>query len=203
MKKIITLALIVSTTLASAATENPLPNIKSNLENIFSTTVGSKSFQELKKNANDKNVDIDVAFDNYLIAKRNVAIARAQFNPITTGHLLGMSLGLTFLWAPIAIEGVLSIPTKIYDAAKNKHLERAALYNFYQAKNVLNNELAHLYYDILTHEALLKSIDQEIQVLTYQQEKHTTPTSSPDLETTKYIVKLNINYHYSLIQLHQ
>ena len=192
MKKILTLALIVSTTLASATTENPLPSVKSNLENILSPIAGRKSFPELKENANEKNLDIDVAFDNYLIAKRNVAVARARFNPITTGHLLGMSLGITFLWAPIAIEGVLSIPTKIYNVAKNKHLERAALYNFYQSRNVLNNELAHLYYDILTHEALLETIDQEIQVLNYQQERRASTSATPDLESQKYILKLSM-----------
>ena len=171
MKKLIAAALVLSMSVASANVVNPLPNVRGNLESMLKASEGRKTFSEMKKIANDRNTDVDIAFENYLIAKKNVSVARAQFNPITTGHLLGISMGLSYFWAPIAIEAVLSIPTKIYNVSKNKYLAKAALYNLYDARDVLNNELAHLYYDILTHEVILKTIDQEVQILTYQQER--------------------------------
>lgn len=173
MKRLMIIILVLTMSVANANVVNPLPTVKSNLDGMLKTVEGRKTFTEMKKIANDRNTDVDVAFENYIIAKRNVSVARAQFNPLTTGHLLGISLGLSYFWAPIAIEAVLSIPTKIYNVSKNKYLEKAALYNLYDARDVLNNELAHLYYDILTHEVILKTIDLEVQILTYQQQRWT------------------------------
>ncbi|MDD4975345.1 MAG: hypothetical protein PHY93_13380, partial [Bacteriovorax sp.] len=135
-------------------------------------------------------------FENYLIAKKNVSIARAQFNPITTGHLLGIAMGLSYLWTLLAIEAVLSIPTKIYNVSKNKYLTQVATYNLNEAREVLNNELAHLYYDILTHEVILKTIDQEIQILSYQEAKWTERKFSPERldELKKMILSLGMEH---------
>ncbi|MDO9182904.1 MAG: hypothetical protein Q7U04_10880 [Bacteriovorax sp.] len=192
MKKIMLLILVLSMGVVHADIVSPLPTVKNNLEEMLKVSAGRKNFNEMKIIANDKNTDVDVAFENYLIAKKNVSIARAQFNPITTGHLLGVSLGLTYLWAPVAIEAVLSIPTKIYNVSKNKYLSKVATYNLYEAREVLNNELAHLYYDILTHEVILKTIDQEIQILTYQEAKWTERKFSADrlADLKKWILRL-------------
>lgn len=194
MKKLIAAALVLSMSVASANVVNPLPSVKGNLEAMLKATEGRKTFSEMKKIANDRNTDVDIAFENYIIAKRNVSIARAQFNPITTGHLLGIAMGLSYFWAPIAIEAVLSIPTKIYNVSKNKYLEKAALYNLYDARDVLNNELAHLYYDILTHEVILKTIDLEVQILSYQQQRWIERKFAADriADLKKWILRLNI-----------
>ena len=148
----------------------------------------------MKTVANERNTDIDEAMENYIIAKKNVNVARAQFNPITTGHLLGIAMGVGYLWAPLAIDAVLSIPTKIYNVSKNKSLARSAEYNLYDARQQINNELAHLYYDILTHEVILKTIDLEMQILTYQEaqwkEKKYTPVRLADLK--KWILRLGM-----------
>ena len=173
MKMIIILTLLISVGIANADVLNPLPNLRVGLEQTLHSTQGRKTINEMKAIANERNTDIGVAFEDYLIAKKNVSIARAQLNPITTGHLLGMSLGLSYLWAPIAIEAILSIPTKIYNISKNKYLTKVANYNLNEAQGAIGNELAHLYYDILTHEVILKTIDQEIQVLTYREARWT------------------------------
>ncbi len=148
----------------------------------------------MKTVANERNTDIDEAMENYIIAKKNVNVARAQFNPITTGHLLGIAMGVGYLWAPLAIDAVLSIPTKIYNVSKNKSLARSAEYNLYDARQQINNEIAHLYYDILTHEVILKTIDLEMQILTYQEaqwkEKKYTPVRLADLK--KWILRLGM-----------
>lgn len=194
MKRLMIIILVLTMSVANANVVNPLPTVKSNLDGLLKATEGRKTFSEMKKIANDRNTDVDVAFENYIIAKRNVSVARAQFNPITTGHLLGISLGLTYFWAPIAIEAVLSIPTKIYNVSKNKYLEKAALYNLYDARDALNNELAHLYYDILTHEVILKSIDQEVAILTYQQQRWTERKFPADriADLKKWILRLGM-----------
>jgi hypothetical protein len=155
--------------LALAGNENPLSDLRVNLESTLIANESRHSLSELKTVASQRNVDIEVAFQNYIIAKKRVSVARAAFNPLTTGHLLGLAIGLNYLWAPIAIEAVTSIPTKIYNVSANKYLARAALYNSYQAKLVLNNELAHLYYDILTHEVMLKTIDEELTLLSFHE----------------------------------
>lgn len=195
MKKLLILTLALSMSLASAApVVSPLGTIKPNLESMLKSSAGRKNITEMKKVANERNTDVDVAFENYLIAKKNVSIARTQFNPITTGHLLGVAMGLTVFWAPIAIEAVLSVPTKIYNVSKNKYLAQVQYYNLQEAKAVLNNELAHLYYDILTHEVILKTIDQEIAILTYQEASWTERKFSPEriADLKKWILRLGM-----------
>jgi hypothetical protein len=171
MKNLMTFALLISFSFSVMAENetSPLVSLRSDLNSSLEVTNEKMSLKNLKTLADERNTDMDVAFENYIIAKRRVAVARAAFNPLTTGHALGIALGLTYLWAPIAIEAVLSIPTKLYNVSSNKYLAKAALYNSYDAKNAINNELAHLYYDVLTHEVLLKSVDKEIAVLMYQQ----------------------------------
>jgi hypothetical protein len=173
MKKLLLFALVLAMSMAQAEVVSPLPDLKPNLEAMLQTSAGRKNIIEMKKIASDNNTDIGVAFENYLIAKKNVSVARAQFNPITTGQLLGIALGLNYFWAPIAVEAVTSIPTKIYTVSKNKYLSKVAYYNLQDAREVINNEIAHLYYDILTHEVILKTIDQEIAITTYQEARWT------------------------------
>ena len=171
MKKLLILILVFAMTAASADIVNPLPTVRPNLESMLQESPARKNLTEMKAVANERNTEIDEAFENYIIAKKNVSVARAQFNPITTGHLLGVAMGLGYLWAPLAIDAVLSIPTKIYNVSKNNYLKKVAEYNLYDARQAINNEVAHLYYDILTHEVILKTIDLEMQILTYQEAK--------------------------------
>lgn len=171
MKKLIALFLVLTMGAASADVVSPLPTVASGLESMLQSSPARKNLIEMKAVANDRNTDIDEAMENYIIAKKNVNVARAQFNPISTGHLLGIATGIPYLWAPLAIDAVLSIPTKIYNVSKNKSLARAAEYNLYDARQHINNEVAHLFYDILTHEVILKTIDLEMQILTYQEAK--------------------------------
>lgn len=194
MKTLLILALVLSMGLANADVVSPLANVKPNLDGMLESSAGRKNIIEMKKIANERNTDVDVAFENYLIAKKNISVARAQFNPITTGHLLGISMGLSYFWAPIAIEAVLSIPTKIYNVSKNKYLSKVAYFNLQEAKSVLNNELAHLYYDILTHEVILKTIDQEIAILSYQEARWTERQFSAERisDLKKWILRLGM-----------
>jgi hypothetical protein len=171
MKKLIALILVLSMGAASADVVSPLPTVVQSLDGMLQPTSARKTLTDMKAVANERNTDIDEAMENYIIAKKNVNVARAQFSPITTGHLLGVAMGIPYLWAPLAIDAVLSIPTKIYGVSKNKSLARSAEYNLYDARQQINNELAHLYYDILTHEVILKTIDLEMQILTYQEAK--------------------------------
>jgi hypothetical protein len=167
--KITLMATLSWNTLAFAGNEeNPMAHLRANLDSTL-TTVSGSNLEDLKAVANDKNTDIEIAFQNYLIAKKRVSVARAAFNPVTTGNLLGLALGLNYLWVAVAVEAVTSIPTKMYNVSSNKYLAKAALYNSYEAKLALTNELSHLYYDILTHEVILKSIDQELAILLYHQ----------------------------------
>ena len=197
MKVIFKSILIVAlswNTIVLADNESPISGLRSNLESSLVASDGRNSLEAMKSVANDRNTDIEIAFQNYLIAKKNVSIARAAFNPITSGQVLGIALGVTYLWAPIALEAVLSIPTKIFNVSSNKYMEKAALYNSYEAKLALTNELSHLYYDVLTHEVILKSIDQELAILMFQQSSlEKTPNSASrvnDLKTSIISLKM-------------
>lgn len=192
---LLTFSLIISmASSAFAEVVNPLPTVRANLESFFDNSAERKTFAQMKKLADDRNTDIDIAIENYLIAKKNVNVARAAFNPVSTGHMLGISLGLNYFWAPLAIDAVLSIPTKLYNVSKSKHLAQAQAHNLTDAKNTINNELAHLYYDILTHELILRSIDLEIDILTYQESKwleRELPESRVN-DIRKWILRLGI-----------
>ena len=167
MKKIMSLALTLSFSLSVMANTSPLENLRSDLNSSVAQTENRLTLVDLKTKAEESSTDIGVAFENYLIAKKRVNIARAQLNPLNTGHALGIALGLSYLWAPIAVEAVLSIPTKLYNISSNKSLAEAARYNSKEARDAIKNEVAHLYFDVLTHEVLLKSLDREIDILLY------------------------------------
>jgi hypothetical protein len=196
MKKIsfLTLVMLLNTAPVFSSSVNPLDTLEANLRNSVQRVDGRKSLSQMKALANEKNVDVEVAFQNYIIAKKNISVARAAFNPLTTGHLLGLALGLNYLWAPIAVEAVLSIPMKIHNVEKNTYLEKASVFNLYDAREVLNNEMAHLYYDILTHEAILKSIDQEILVLSFHEGELTKRKAGADRieDTQRSILEMSL-----------
>lgn len=197
MKKIniIFLTLALSTTSVFAREEiKPFQTLTKDLEAMLTSTSEQKTLSDMKAVALKQNTDVEIAFQNYLIAKKQVSIARAAFNPITTSTALGLALGMNFLWAPIALDAVLSIPMKIYDVKSNKYLETAALYNTYEARQALNNEMAHLYYDLLTHKILLKTIDEEIEVRYYQQSTFSkSPLNKVSLDyANQFILKLKI-----------
>lgn len=196
MKKILIVWLcLISLTLGAQAQEvSPLENLRLDIDNLLTSSPSAKTFEDVKKLADENNKDIDVALENYIIAKKNVSVARAQYNPVTTGHLLGISLGLTYLWAPLAVEAVLSLPTKYYNVSKNKYISYAQANNVNEARNVLKNEVGHLYFDTLTHEMILRSIDLEVEILTYQEarwtEKEFSKARINDLK--KWLLRLNI-----------
>lgn len=169
LKISLVMILSLSKTAYAEIKANPMANLRANLETSLVSTDDEATLKEMKVVANERNVDIEVAFQNYIIAKERVSIARSAFNPLTTGHVLGLALGVNYLWTPLAIEAVLSIPTKFHNVKVNKFLSRAEFYNSQQAKLALNNEMSHLYYDILTHEVILKSIDQELALLNYHE----------------------------------
>lgn len=168
MKKILILVLALNSFSLLAETSSPLVELRTDIENVLVNNGPRKSLEEAKKLADDKNLDIDYAIENYIIAKKNVSVARAQFNPVTTGNILGISMGLTYLWVPLAVDAVLSVPTKFYTVKRNKHIANAEAFNLVAVKNEIKNEVAHLYFDILTHEAILKTIDLETTILNYQ-----------------------------------
>ncbi len=194
MKKLLVLILVLAMGVANAEIASPLPYVKPSLDEMLLSSPARKDLKAMKAVANDRNTEIGGAVENYIIAKKNVSVARAQFNPITTGHLLGIAMGINFLWAPLAVDAVLSIPTKIHNVRKNKHLARSAEYNLYDVRQAINNEVAHLYYDILTHEVILKTIDLETEVLKYQEAKWIANKYSPArlAEQRKYILRLGM-----------
>jgi hypothetical protein len=173
MKSLLILLVALSLGLGNAFAEDngPLSTLEGKLGSMLKNVEGRKTLENMKTVANDRNTEVEVAFQSYIIAKKNITIARAAFNPITTTQLLGLSLGWGYLWAPMIADAVLSIPMKIYDVQKNKYLAQTAINNLHEARDVLNNELAHLYYDILTHEIILNSIDEEIRILTYYEDE--------------------------------
>lgn len=111
-----------------------------------------------------RNKDIANAYEKYYIAKKNVSIARADLNPVTTGVVLGVSLGASYLWAPLAVNAVLSLPTKFYNIKKIADLKKAQHWYYELARDKLATEVSKLYYDILTNEFILKSIDLEVSL---------------------------------------
>jgi hypothetical protein len=173
MKSLLILLVALTLGLGNAFAEDngPLSTLESKLGSMLKNVEGRKTLENMKTVANDRNTEVEVAFQSYIIAKKNITIARAAFNPITTTQLLGLSLGWGYLWAPMIADAVLSIPMKIYDVQKNKYLAQTAINNLHEARDVLNNELAHLYFDILTHEIILNSIDEEIRILTYYEDE--------------------------------
>lgn len=193
MKKIFGVLLLISN-LAYAEIGAPVYNLETNLDNILKAKPNSIKLEEVQTLAKNNNVDLDVALENYFIAKKQVSVARASFNPVTTGHLLGISLGLSYTWIPLAVEAVLSIPTKIYNVGKNKQLAYAQSNNVADFKNVLRNEVAHLYFETLTHKAILESIDLESEILNDQlkswEEKEVTGARLADLQ--KWILRLSL-----------
>lgn len=142
-----------------------LDSLENSLISIETPSRSQKTLGEIKEALDQRNMDIEVAYENFIIAKKEVTVARAAFNPIRTGHVLGIALGLEYLWLPLIVDSIISIPTKIYNVSKNKYLAKASGHNYEAVKERLFNEMAKLYYDILTHKMILDSIDTESKIL--------------------------------------
>lgn len=192
MKTLLFLILIQASN--AFATLSPLHNLENNLQSLLEKEKTVVGLSDIQKRSLMSSNDVDVAVQDYLIAKKNVSIARASFNPLTTGHLLGLSMGLTYIWGPLVVDALLSLPTKIYTVKRNSNIALAASFNAAEVRDVLRNEVSHLYFEILTHEAILNSIDLEVEILNYQLESWVTrefPVSRQrDLE--KWLIRLNM-----------
>lgn len=183
MKRIIAYAIVMTMgaqSVYAAQSYGPLEDLRENLTGILKKSEGRKTIAQMKTTANERNVDVEIAFQNYLIAKKKVSIARADFNPIRTSHILGIALGVNYLWLPLAADAILSIPMKIHNVHESKYLKQAANYNLLDAREALNNEMAHLYFDILSHEALMRTIDEEIKILNFYEKRLTQRGATPE-----------------------
>jgi hypothetical protein len=186
--------LIIVGCLVQAAWAGTLHNIDQELRQVLTPSETAKSLSELKKIAEKRSVDVDVAYEQYVQTKREVSIARAAFSPLSTGHLLGTALGLNYLWTPIIIEAVLSIPSKWYKIKKQKYIRRASYHHFLNVKSIIKNEMAHLYYDILSHEMILKTLDLEMELLSERRQ------SLEDVDSEEYEDKIR-NLDRNVIEL--
>ncbi|CAM9867338.1 unnamed protein product, partial [Chrysoparadoxa australica] len=122
------------------------------------------NIESIKSLSNTRNKDLQNAYENYFIAKKNVSVARAAINPVSTGYILGIALGANYLWLPVAVNAVLSLPTKFYNVQKNKALENSQYWSHRHARKIFANEAVNLYLDIMTNEFILKSIDLELEL---------------------------------------
>ncbi|GAB4409910.1 MAG: hypothetical protein OHK0056_12410 [Bacteriovoracaceae bacterium] len=192
MKKLIQIILLAAlsfTTYAQVVTTS----VDTILPTLLKADQTKMSLVELQKLAEDRNQDLEIAFENYIIAKRRVTVARSDFNPFGTGHVLGLALGLNYLWVPLAVEAVLSIPTKIYNISKNSSLAKAEAANYARAQKKLKNEIAHLYFDIVTHETILKTIDIELGVYAELQKHYESLQNAARVnEVVKTVLALQI-----------
>jgi len=194
MKSLLKIVLL-SFLITSVQAREVLGNLSNELNSYVQVDNSKMDLKMLKSLAEERNQVLDIAFENYIIAKRRVSVARAGLNPLTTGHVLGLALGLNYLWVPMAVNAVLSIPTHLYNISKNVSLRRAEYNNYTRALKVLNNEIAHLYFDIVTHEVILKTIDLEIEVYKAQLSSFETREEISQArkdEVTKTIIGLNI-----------
>jgi len=158
------LAVLLSFVFVTTSTFALPASIESELFSYLDSNGEALNVEGIKSLNKTRNKDIDNAYERYFVAKKNIAVARAAINPISTGLVLGVALGATYLWAPLAINAVLSLPTKFYNVRKNEALTNAEYWFHLEAKDLLANEVAKLYYDILTNEFILRSIDLEVSL---------------------------------------
>lgn len=178
--------ILLTATLTTSFTYAKLPAVFSELESrlneIAVVNEESSSLEELKKASINKNIDIKISYENYYKSKREVNIARAQFSPLSTGHALGMSLGLNFLWEAVVTEAILSIPVKAHNVKSKKYLRKAEYYNYKNIQETIKNDMAHLYYDILIHEMVLQTIDLEAELITSFYQENSLEENSEETE---------------------
>lgn len=161
MKKILILSLFLGIQSIFAIPQDLEAELSSFLNN---TSAEALNIEGIKSLSHTRNKDLQNAYENYFIAKKNVSVARAAINPVTTGYVLGIALGANYLWLPIAVNAVLSLPTKFYNVQKNKALEYSQYWSHRHARKIFANEAVNLYLDIMTNEFILKSIDLELKL---------------------------------------
>jgi len=157
-------------------------NLESELFSYLDTKPESLDATTIKGLVRTRNKDIANAYEKYYVAKKNVSIARAALNPLNTGLILGVSLGATYLWAPLAVNAILSLPTKFYNIKKNTALKNAQHWYFELAKDKLATDVSKLYYDILTNEFILKTIDLEVSLYNELYDSYKSENSSEKLK---------------------
>lgn len=139
-------------------------NLLNKADEILEQKENAIDLKEVNRLVIDNNSDLKIAYERLYQAQKDIWVARSRFFPYGTGLIFGYDVNALF-GTLILVELVASLPSKWYNVQSVKAVRDSQRYSIYALKANLRNEIANLYYSLLKEEALLKSVEMELELL--------------------------------------
>ncbi|MBK27032.1 MAG: hypothetical protein CME70_23715 [Halobacteriovorax sp.] len=139
-------------------------NLLDRADEILEPKENALSLKEVKSLAVDRNHDLRISYERLYQAQKDIWVARSRFFPYGTGVIFGYDVNALF-GTFILVELALSLPTKWYHVQSVKAVRDSQRFSVYALRANLKTQVEHLYYTLLKEEALLKSVELELELL--------------------------------------
>jgi outer membrane protein TolC len=156
-------ALLIACLGMNAFTQELHLNVVEKAESVLNVEEDAYSLNEVKEMVAGDNVDVQLAYENLYQAQKRISLARAQYFPYGLGTVaIFYYVGW---WNPIVlIELGTSLPSKFFAVQKEKNIRNAQYYNTLALRENVKNQIAHLYYNLVTEEAMIKLVEVELSL---------------------------------------
>lgn len=122
------------------------------------------TLEDVQSKLVNEQLDIQISYEKLYQAQKKIGEARAQYFPYGAGTVAAMYL--LNVWNPLLlVELITSIPSKIYNVKTEKNLAKAQKYNNKALEENIKNQVAHLYFNILKEESVLKLTKLELTLM--------------------------------------
>lgn len=139
------------------------------IDSMMNVKTGDVGINEIKNYAIKNNPTPKIGYERLYQARRRVEVAGYQMIPVRSGMALTVLLGAAeasgFLAPLLVADIVTSLPHKWHKYKSKEYLAEAEQNSMLAAQENLKNEVAKIYYNLLTQKALLETLEYEERLL--------------------------------------
>lgn len=162
-KNILMVAIALSLPLHGRANDLHL-KVPEKSHEVLAPKANALTLKDIEAKLINEQLDLQISYEKLLQAQKKIGQARAQYFPYGVGTVAAMYF--LNIWNPlILVELVTSLPSKIYNVQTEKNMKMAEYYSNEALKENIKNQVAHLYYNILKEESVLKLAKMELTLL--------------------------------------
>lgn len=162
-KNILMVAIALSLPLHGRANDLHL-KVPEKSHEVLAPKANALTLKDVEAKLINEQLDLQISYEKLLQAQKKIGQARAQYFPYGLGTVAAMYF--LNIWNPlILVELVTSLPSKIYNVQSEKNMKMAEYYGNEALKENIKNQVAHLYYNILKEESVLKLAKMELTLL--------------------------------------
>jgi outer membrane protein TolC len=187
---IIFITIVLSMNIAFANNVKLATTITTEAESVLVKKDNAIDLKTLKSMVVNDGVDVKISYERLVQAQKEIGSARAQYFPYGVGTVATVYFYGAFSYLVLA-ELITSLPSKIFNVQKRKHIRNAQRENLKVITANIKNQVAKMYYNFLKDEALLKIASLELSLLeskisSIEENIELGMSSSLELDDAKY-----------------